>query len=61
MDRRAFVGAAAGALLTLPLAATAQQAEKVPRIGFLSLNSAEELQPRLAAFRQGLRERATSS
>jgi putative ABC transport system substrate-binding protein len=57
MDRRTFVGAVAGALLTLPLAATAQQAEKVPRIGFLSLNSAEELQPRLAALRQGLRER----
>jgi putative ABC transport system substrate-binding protein len=57
MDRRTFVGAVAGTLLTLPLAATAQQAEKVRRIGFLSLNSAEELQPRLAAFRQGLRER----
>jgi putative tryptophan/tyrosine transport system substrate-binding protein len=57
MDRRTFVGAAAAALLTLPLATTAQQAEKVPRIGFLSLNSAEELQPRLAALRQGLRER----
>jgi putative tryptophan/tyrosine transport system substrate-binding protein len=57
MDRRTFVGAVVGALLASPLAATAQQAEKVPRIGFLSLNSAEELQPRLAAFRQGLRER----
>jgi len=57
MDRRIFIGAVAGTLLTLPLAATAQQAEKVPRIGFLSLNSAEELQPRLAALRQGLRER----
>ena len=57
MDRRTFVGAVAGALLTSPLAATAQQPEKSPRIGVLSLNSAEELQPRLAAFRQGLRER----
>jgi putative ABC transport system substrate-binding protein len=57
MDRRTFVGAAAGALLTLPLAATAQQAENVRRIGFLSLNSAEMAQHLLAAFRQGLRER----
>ena len=57
MDRRTFAGAVAGALLTLPLTATAQQAGKVPRIGFLSPNSAEVSQPRLAAFRQGLRER----
>jgi putative tryptophan/tyrosine transport system substrate-binding protein len=57
MDRRTFVGAVAGALLTLPLAIEAQQAGKVLRIGFLSLNSAEELKPRLAALRQGLRER----
>ena len=57
MDRRTFVGAVAGALLTSPLAATAQQAEKVPRIGFLSLNSAEIAQHLLAAFRQVLRER----
>jgi putative ABC transport system substrate-binding protein len=57
MDRRTFVGAAAGALLTLPLAATAQPAEKVSRIGFLSLNTAEMTQHLLAAFRQGLRER----
>ena len=57
MDRRTFVGAAAGALLTLPLAAEAQQAEKVSRIGFLSLNTAEISEHLLAAFRQGLRER----
>src|SRR5437867_2683639 len=57
MDRRTFVGAVAGTLLTLPLAATAQQAEKVPRIGFLSPNSAESGQHTLAALRQGLRER----
>jgi putative ABC transport system substrate-binding protein len=57
MDRRTFVGAAAGALLTLPVAATAQQAEKVSRIGFLSLNTAEISQHLLTAFRQGLRER----
>jgi len=57
MDRRTFVGTVAGALLTTPLAAIAQQAEKVFRIGFFSPNSAEVSQNRLAAFRQGLRER----
>ena len=54
MDRRTFVGAAAGALLTLPLAATAQQAENVRRIGFLSLNSPESVRDAFAAFRQVL-------
>ena len=57
MDRRTFVGAAAGALLTLPLAATARQTENVRRIGFLSLNSPESVRDAFAAFRQVLRER----
>jgi len=54
MDRRAFlVGAAA--LLAAPLAAEAQPAGKVPRIGYLSLNLATS--PHLhEAFRQGLRD-----
>ncbi len=57
IDRRTFVGAAAGALLTLPLAIEAQQARGAPRIGYLVQNSAEVSQHQLAAFRQGLRER----
>ena len=57
MDRRTFVGAAAGALLTLPLAATAQQTENVRRIGFLSLNSPESVRDAFAAFRQVVRAR----
>src|SRR6202171_4354283 len=57
MDRRTFVGAVAGALLTSPLAIEAQQAGRVRRIGYRGQNSTEALQPRLAAFRQGLRER----
>jgi hypothetical protein len=39
MDRRAFIGSLAGGLLAVPLAARAQQAAKVPRIGYLSANS----------------------
>ena len=36
--------------------AEAQQPKKLPRIGFLIASSASEQEPRLAAFRQGLRE-----
>ena len=56
MDRRTFVGAMAGALLTLPHATEAQQAGKVPRIGYLAQNNAEMSQGTFAAFREGLRE-----
>jgi putative tryptophan/tyrosine transport system substrate-binding protein len=36
--------------------AQAQQAVRVPRIGYLSASSASEVSPRADAFRQGLRE-----
>jgi putative tryptophan/tyrosine transport system substrate-binding protein len=54
MDRRAFL-AGAVALLAAPLAAEAQQAGKVPRIGYLATNLAAALHL-LEAFRQGLRD-----
>src|ERR1044071_133522 len=55
MDRRAFISGSMLALLAAPLAGEAQQAAKVPRIGFLSLNAAAN--PHLhVAFRQGLRD-----
>ena len=57
MDRRAFIGVVAVALLTFPLAIEAQQAGKVPRIGYLGQNNTEIGQHQLAAFREGLRER----
>jgi putative ABC transport system substrate-binding protein len=53
--RRAFIGTLAGGLLTAPLAAEAQQATKVARIGYLSPNLAAS--PHLReAFLQGLRD-----
>jgi len=53
--RRAFIGTLAGGILAAPLAASAQQAAKVPRIGYLSGNLAAA--PHLPeAFRQGLRD-----
>ncbi len=57
MDRRTFVGAVAGALLTSPLAVAAQQAGRVPRIGYLAQNSAGISPHLLVAFRQALGER----
>jgi putative tryptophan/tyrosine transport system substrate-binding protein len=57
MDRRSFLGSLAGGLLAAPLAAEAQQAGKVYRIGFLG-NSTEALEANLVGpFREGLRER----
>jgi ABC-type uncharacterized transport system substrate-binding protein len=54
--RRDFL-IAVGAILVLPLAAEAQQAARLPRIGYLVQNSAEIGGHQLAAFREGLRER----
>ncbi len=53
--RRDFL-VAVSALLTLPLAAEAQQAGGMPRIGYIVVNRAEASQGPLAAFRKGLRE-----
>ena len=63
MDRRAFIGTLAGGLLTAPLAARAQQAGKVPRIGLLSPASPSDagrkpsdLAVLFAAFQDAMRE-----
>ena len=54
MDRRAFMGTAAGGLLIAPLAALAQQTAKVSRIGYLRRTSREPAD--IEALRLGLRE-----
>ncbi len=55
MDRRSFMGAIAGGLLAAPLAAEAQQAGKMPRIGYLA--AALAANPHFPeGFRQGLRD-----
>jgi putative ABC transport system substrate-binding protein len=53
MNRRAFIGTAT-AILVVPLAAEAQRAGRVPRIGYLGTRSPSDFG--LDAFRQGLRE-----
>jgi putative ABC transport system substrate-binding protein len=54
--RRAFLGTLAGGLLSAPLAAQAQQAGKIPRIGVLYSGLSGTSVPVLEGFRQGLRE-----
>ena len=55
MDRRAFIATLAGGLLASPLAAEAQHAAQVPRIGLLANNLAAN--PHLVeAFLQGLHD-----
>jgi putative ABC transport system substrate-binding protein len=55
MDRRAFISGITGGLLAAPRAAEAQQAAKIARIGFLSLNLAPNRHLH-GAFRQALRD-----
>src|SRR5262249_40833397 len=58
MRRRDFIKGIAGAAAAWPLAARAQQQERMRRIGVLMNTAADEpeSQARLAAFMQGLQE-----
>jgi len=58
ITRRVFIGTLTGGLLAAPLAAEAQQAGKVPRVGYLSplSGSDPQIQRGLDVFRQALRE-----
>ena len=56
ISRRAFVGSLIGGLLAAPLAAEAQQAGKVYRLGFLGSASAVQMAREVDGMRQGLRE-----
>ena len=56
MKRRAFITLLGGAAVAWPLAAGAQQARKVWRIGFLSAVSRESSFRSYAALQQGMRE-----
>ncbi len=56
MDRRTFIGSLVGGLLAAPLAAEAQPAGKVYRVGTLHSASREDAAPRIAALERGLTE-----
>ena len=62
MQRRAFITLIGGAAAGWPLAALAQQGERMRRIGVLIAFSEDdpEGKARLAAFRQGLEKRGWS-
>src|SRR3989337_1028421 len=56
MERRRFIEVIAGGLVAAPLAAEAQQAVKIARIGFLTPNMAASPPHVREAFRQGLHD-----
>jgi len=56
MDRRAFLGTLAGSVLAAPLAAGAQPAGKVPRVGYLIATRPSDFPKIHEAFREGLRD-----
>jgi putative ABC transport system substrate-binding protein len=56
IGRRKFIGVLGGAAVAWPLAAHAQQAGKLPTIGFLGAATALAASQRVAAFVQRLRE-----
>jgi putative ABC transport system substrate-binding protein len=59
INRRTFIGTMAGGLLAAPLAARAQQPDRVRRIGLLLpyIESDSQAQARITAFRAALQER----
>jgi putative ABC transport system substrate-binding protein len=56
MERRTFLALIPGSLLVAPLAAEAQHAGKVPKIGYLATGYAGASPGLVEAFKQGLRE-----
>jgi putative ABC transport system substrate-binding protein len=56
MKRREFLALVGGAALAWPLAAGAQEAGRIRRIGFLARTSAASISPLVDTFRQGLRD-----
>src|SRR5689334_17274049 len=55
-NQTAFLLALTAFLAALSLSAEAQQPKKTARIGFLAASSASFIAPRVAAFRQGMRD-----
>src|SRR6266566_5130919 len=56
MERRTFMAMLTGGIVVAPFAAEAQQAAKVARIGWLSVNNLAGNPQGCEAFRQGLRD-----
>jgi putative ABC transport system substrate-binding protein len=56
MERRAFLGVIAGGILAAPIAGDAQEAGKIPRVGFLGPRTRADARPFSDAFLRGLRD-----
>ena len=56
MSKKIFAFALGAIFLTLSFPSEAQQPTKVPRVGFLTVESLSAFSTRAEAFRQGLRE-----
>jgi len=56
ITRRKFIAALSSTALAWPLAARAQQAENVPKIGVLWPGASPPASPRMESFRKGLRQ-----
>ena len=56
MQRRKFIALLGGAAVSWPLAAAAQQPEKIARIGYLDVGPATARVDRVEAFRAGLKD-----
>ena len=56
MRRRAFITLVGGAAVGWPLAARAQQTDKMPVVGFINAATAQNYRRQVAAFLNGLRE-----
>src|SRR4051794_26225228 len=56
MRRREVIAGFGGGVAAWPFAARAQQARRLPVIGFLAASPLSTIKPRVEAFRQGLRE-----
>jgi putative ABC transport system substrate-binding protein len=54
MDRRAFIVAVGGTIVSVPLAIEAQHSGKLPRLGYLAAPARSSRAPQLDSFRQGL-------
>ena len=56
MDRRAFLTIVSGSIASVPLAAGAQQAGRVYRIGYMSVVSHQSAEPLMVIFLRALRD-----
>jgi hypothetical protein len=58
VERRALLGTVTGGLLAAPFAAEGQPVQRIPKVGYLSPNTAAGAAVLVEALRQGMRKTA---